>query len=533
MESSSNRVLFEIKEVPENKPNVSYNLNNNIIYGIQPYTFYKKFKEEVTNKSTNKLSQRYTNSNSIVATQKKSKNKDLQTFQTNFSSFNKNSNFKKGKLLYNYNDNNNYNNTINNNGILSTLIDDSINTFQKTNECIHTEFNHKEYTSHKSDSNILNISLKFNEKYKTNRITPFVAQETNGNNSNSFLKTIKSKKLINNNKVKTSSCENNGINHKDNFYRILYLRKGKNMTKIFHKKNNKLPSTNNTKNESKKKDIFNKKINNKINVKKIIINRKNKKNKIFNKKQIQSKENINNNKSNVITKNDLKQSCNHKRNISLSDYLLSKKYLTAQNKFKDNYFATIIQKMYKGFIFRKKLNLKNKNKLNKSQNNPIISYAKKNKSTNKNSQYKHVRNKSLYVKKKISDKNCNYNKIIKDDFPISKFIKKKKVIEELKIDFKCPNKIKEIKIDMDGQNLGKISNQTQMNFSFTERKINKYYQKYNLQDVSHLWSDIMNKNIILHQIKINKLKNKKRLLESNHINNDKSNDEIKSVNINK
>ena len=112
MESSSNRVLFEIKEVPENKPNVSYNLNNNIIYGIQPYTFYKKFKEEVTNKSTNKLSQRYTNSNSIVATQKKSKIKDLQTFQTNFSSFNKNSNFKKGKLLYNYNDNNNYNNTI-------------------------------------------------------------------------------------------------------------------------------------------------------------------------------------------------------------------------------------------------------------------------------------------------------------------------------------------------------------------------------------------------------------------------------------
>ena len=38
------------------------------------------------------------------------------------------------------------------------IIDDSINTFQKTNECIHTEFNHKEYTSHKSDSNILNIN---------------------------------------------------------------------------------------------------------------------------------------------------------------------------------------------------------------------------------------------------------------------------------------------------------------------------------------------------------------------------------------
>jgi hypothetical protein len=34
MESSLNRVLFEIKEVPENKPNVSYILNNNIIYGI-------------------------------------------------------------------------------------------------------------------------------------------------------------------------------------------------------------------------------------------------------------------------------------------------------------------------------------------------------------------------------------------------------------------------------------------------------------------------------------------------------------------
>jgi hypothetical protein len=34
MENSSNRELFEIKEVPENKPNVSYILNNNIIYGI-------------------------------------------------------------------------------------------------------------------------------------------------------------------------------------------------------------------------------------------------------------------------------------------------------------------------------------------------------------------------------------------------------------------------------------------------------------------------------------------------------------------
>lgn len=533
MLSSSNRVLFEIKEVPENKPNVSYILNKNVISEIQPFTFYKKFKEEVTNKSTNKLSQRYTNSNSIITTQKKNKNKDIKRFQTNFSSFNKNSNFKKGKLLYNYNDNNNYNNTINNNGILSTLIDDSINTLQKTNECIHTEFNHKEYTSNKSDSNMLNISVKFNEKYKTNRITPFVTLETHENNSNSFLKTIKSKKLINNNKEKNSSCENNGINNKDNFYRILYLRKGKNMTKVFNKKNNKLSFANYKRNESIKKDIFNRKINNKINVKKIIINRKNNKNKIFNKKQIQSKENIKNNKSKVINKNDLKQECNHKRNMSMNDYLLSKKYLTAQNKFKDNYFATIIQKIYKGFIFRKNLNFKNKNKLNKSQNNPINSYAKKNKSTNKNIQHKHVRNKSLYVKKKISDKNINYNKKIKDDFPSSKFIKKKNVIEELKIDFKCPNKIKEIKIDMDGQNLEKISNQTQMNFSFTERKINKFYQKYNLQDVSHLWSDIMNKNIILHQIKINRLKNKKRLLDSNHINNDKSNDEIRSVNTNK
>ena len=535
MESSLNRVLFEIKEVPENKPNVSYILNNNIIYGIQPYTFYTKFKEEVTNKSTNKQSQRYINNKSIVTTHKKSKNKDLQKIQTNFSFFNKNSDFKKGKLLYCYRDNYNCNNTINNNGILSTLIDASINNLHTTNECIHTEFNHKEYTSNKSESNMLNISTKFNEQYKTNRITPFIAQETNENNSNSFLKTIKSKKLVNNNKVKNSSFENNRNNKKDNFYRILYLRKGKNMTKIFNKKNNKPSFINNKKTESKKKDIFNKKLNNKINVKKIINNKKNKKNKIFNAKQIQSKENIKNNKSNIITNNDLKQTCNHKRNISMNDYLLSKKYLTAQNKFKDNYFATIIQKFFKGFIFRKKLNFKNKNKnkLNKIQNNSINNNFKKNKSTNKNTQNKHVRNKSLYVKKKISDKNCNYNTKIKHDFSSSKFIKKKNVIEELKIDFKCPNKIKEIKIDIDGQNLEKITNQTQMNFSFTEREINKYYQKYNLQDVSHLWSDIMNKNIILHQIKINRLKNKKRLLDSNLINNDKTNEKIKSVNINK
>jgi hypothetical protein len=205
--------------------------------------------------------------------------------------------------LYNYRDNNNYNNTINNNGILSTLIDASINTLHTTNECIHTEFNHKEYTSNKSESNMLNISTKFNEQYKTNRITPFVAQETNENNSNSFLKTIKSKKIVNNNKVKNNSFENNRNNKKDNFYRIIYLRKGKNMTKILNKKNKKLSFINKKKTESKKKDIFNKKLNSKINVKKIIINKKNRKNKIFNAKQIQSKENIKNNKSKIITNN--------------------------------------------------------------------------------------------------------------------------------------------------------------------------------------------------------------------------------------
>ena len=436
--------------------------------------------------------------------------------------------------MYNNKDTKYYNNTINNKGILSTLIDTSINTLQTTNECINTEFNHKVYNSNKSESNLLNKSVKFKEKYKTNRITPFVAQDANENNSNSFLKANKSKKLINNNKVKTSSGENNSSNHKDNFYRILYHKKGKNMIKIINKKNNKLSFTNYIKNEIKKKDIINKKINNsKINDKKIIINKKNKKNKIFNKRLIQFKESIKNNKSNVVTNNDLKQAYIHKRNLSMNDYLLSKKYLTAQNKFKGNYFATIIQKVYKGFIFRKKLNFKNKDKVRKSQNNPINSYFKKNKLTNKNNLHKHVRNKSLYVKKKISDKNFNYNKKIKDDFSSSKFIKKKNVIEELEIDFKCPNKIKEIKIDMDCKNLDKISNQTQMNFSFTERKINKFYQKYNLQDVSHLWSDIMNRNIILHQIKINRLKNKKRLLDNNQINNDKSKDEMKSVNINK
>lgn len=435
--------------------------------------------------------------------------------------------------MFNYKDNNNYNNAISNNGILSTLIDASTNTLHTTNECINTEFNLKEYTSNKSESNMLNISVKFNEKYKTNRITPFIALETNENNSNSFLKTIKSKKYINNNKVKNSSCENNGSKHKDNYYKTLYLRKGKNMIKIFNKKNNRLSFTNYKKNESIKKDIFNKKINNKINVKKVIINKKSKKNKIINKKQIQSKESIKNIKSKIISNNGIKQAYNPKRNMSMNDYLLSKKYITAQNKFKDNYFATIIQKIYKGFIFRKNLSFKHNNKFNKTLNNPLNSFSKRNNSTNNNTQQNHIRNKSLYVKKKISDKNCNCNKKIKDDFLSSKFMKKKNIIEEVKIDFKCPNTIKEIKIDMDSKHLEKISNQTQMNFSFTERKINKFYQKYNLQDVSHLWSDLMNKNIILHQIKINRLKNRKRLLDNNEIKNDKTNDEIKSVNINK
>jgi len=49
MESSSNRVLFEIKEVPENKSNVNYILNNNIIYEIYLYSllhFIKNLKKK-------------------------------------------------------------------------------------------------------------------------------------------------------------------------------------------------------------------------------------------------------------------------------------------------------------------------------------------------------------------------------------------------------------------------------------------------------------------------------------------------------
>ena len=166
----------------------------------------------------------------------------------------------------------------------------------------------------------------------------------------------------------------------------------------------------------------------------------------------------------------------------MNETLLSKKYLKAQNKFKLNYFATIIQKIYRGYIIRNKY----KNNLNKNHLN-MNSYQNIFIQNNNNNNYI-----SVYTKKKTSDNYNYFNKKLNYYISSPKIFRTNKIIEELKIDFNYPKKIKEIIIN---KNNIKIEDKKQV-------------YKYILKDGFNLWKEIINKNIILHEI----IKNKKNKL---------------------
>ena len=83
-----------------------------------------------------------------------------------------------------------------------------------------------------------------------------------------------------------------------------------------------------------------------------------------------------------------------------SKFLISSKFIKAQEKWKRNYFATIIQKIYKGYIFRKIFMKNMKNKLQ------LHIYIKK------IPKYKSFYNKNIKLKNKNIDKIEKSNKLI-------------------------------------------------------------------------------------------------------------------------
>ena len=160
---------------------------------------------------------------------------------------------------------------------------------------------------------------------------------------------------------------------------------------------------------------------------------------------------------------------------------LTKKFIEAQNNWRKNYFATVIQKIYRGFIFRKNL----------SQNKISII------STTTNSKNKNINiNSSIYVKKKVKDNNYIYTSVVhRKECPTDE---KKKLINKNKV----PHKIKEIIISIKSKN-EYLNNNLYFNnniYSNFNNNVNNSYVKYAFD----LWKEYTHKIGILKKLKIYK-----------------------------
>ena len=163
---------------------------------------------------------------------------------------------------------------------------------------------------------------------------------------------------------------------------------------------------------------------------------------------------------------------------------LTKKFIEAQNNWRKNYFATVIQKIYRGFIFRK-------NYKNMSQNKISII------STTTNSKNKNINiNSSIYVKKKAKDNNNIYTSVVhRKECPIDE---KNKLINKNKV----PHKIKEIIISIKSKN-EYLNNNLYFNnniYSNFNNNVNNSYVKYAFD----LWKEYSHKIGILKKLKIYK-----------------------------
>ena len=268
-------------------------------------------------------------------------------------------------------------------------------------------------------------------------------------------------KLIKDNNI--SNINNNILNNDNN--NISISNRKKISLNNFMNYNNKI----NTKNNSNKKR--NKKVVSKLNKNNI---------KNFQSLQMQKSEKKDSLRNDLI--NSYREPINNNTLVKIIEELklenkknengFSKKFIEAQNNWRKNYFATVIQKLYRGYHFRKTYNISNKN-IKKDFN---IKSA-------------------VYIKKKAKDNNY--------------------ICTAEKNKNKIPHKIKEIVISIKS-NKGYLNNNIYYNNDIHQNlndKINNSAIK-NVFNVFNLWREYTDKIGILKKLKIFK-KYKKNVFRNN------------------
>ena len=197
---------------------------------------------------------------------------------------------------------------------------------------------------------------------------------------------------------------------------------------------------------------------------------------------------------------ELKMDKNSNDNNNLYNSGLSRKFIDAQNNWRKNYFATVIQKLYRGYNFRKYYKEFYKNNQNTLSLRTTIS------KTNKNV----INNAIVYIKKKTKDNNyiCN-SAIHHKEFPTEE---NNRFLHENNI----PHKIKEIVISIKTKKEHINNNNNLYYNNYINSNLYNYLNYYNVKYVFELWKEYSDKIEILKKLKIYKRSKKNAFRKSSY-----------------
>ena len=364
-------------------------------------------------------------------------------------------------ILGNINTNRSYNKTklIKNNKKVKFSIPFNI----KNNKANYTIINNNKSTN-KNNNTIINTNIN-SHNHNNNITTNLKKNIIHRHTKSSFIQ--KSNLLLNNkvNKDISMTNLNNNLFNND-------ARSSVNVNNIINKKNeNKTMNKSCCNNNNKTKKFKN-----------IQTQTKSKKNLINNNKYPPSF-NINNSLGKIIEEINPDKISKENNN---TNNCFSKKFIEAQNNWRKNYFAIVIQKIFKGYCFRKNY----KNLFMK------ISTSKKNKKENMNN--------IVYIKKKIKDNNHLYNSATNHkEYPTEEN------------NYNVPHKIKEIVISM--KTLKPTLNEDNIyynNYMILNMNNNMYYFKK--KNAFKKWKEYSNKISILKKLKIYKKYKKNTFRKSSY-----------------
>ena len=334
----------------------------------------------------------------------------------------------------------------------------------KNNKANYTIINNNKSTN-KNNNTIINTNIN-SHNHNNNITTNLKKNIIHRHTKSSFIQ--KSNLLLNNkvNKDISMTNLNNNLFNNDARYSV-------NVNNIINKKNE---------NKTMNKSCCNNNNNKTKKFKNIQTQTKSKKNLINNNKYPPSF-NINNSLGKIIEEINPDKISKENNN---TNNCFSKKFIEAQNNWRKNYFAIVIQKIFKGYLFRKNY----KNLFMK------ISTSKKNKKENMNN--------IVYIKKKIKDNNHLYNSATNHkEYPTEEN------------NYNVPHKIKEIVISM--KSLKPTLNEDNIyynNYTLFNMNNNIYYSK--TKNAFKKWKEYSNKISILKKLKIYKKYKKNTFRKSSY-----------------